>query len=94
MKAKNEHITVRHSSLYLASGDDSLPRLRLAHDAPEALVVASMRYFDDDMTAVPGMVTELPTFIERARRIDPGFGCSPQVLNLILDSRDTARRRR
>ena len=93
MRAKNEHITVRHSSLYLASGDDSLPRLRLAHDAPEALVVASMRYFDDDMTAVPGMVTELPTFIERARRIDPGFGCSPQVLNLILDSRDTARRR-
>lgn len=93
MKPKNEHSTARHSSLYLTSPDDSLPRLRLAPDAPEALVVAAMRYFDDDMTAVPGMVTELPAFIERARRIDPGFGCSPQVLNLILESRDSARRR-
>lgn len=93
MKAKNEHIIIRHSSLYLASADDSLPRLRLAPDAPEALVVAAMRYFDDDLTAVPGMVTELPAFIERARRIDPGFSCSPQVLNLILESRDAERRR-
>lgn len=93
MKPKNEYSTARHSSLYLASPDDTLPRLRLASDAPEPLVMAAMRYFDDDLTAVPGMVTELPTFIERARRIDPGFGCSPQVLNLILDSRDAERRR-
>lgn len=92
MKPKNEHSTARHSSLYLASPDDTLPRLRLVPDAPEALVMAAMRYFDDDLTAVPGMVTELPAFIERARRIDPGFGCSPQVLNLILESRDTVRR--
>ena len=93
MKPKNEHTPSRHSLLYLASADDALPRLRLAADAPEALVVAAMRYFDDDMTAVPGMVTELPAFIERARRIDPGFCCSPQVLNLILECRDAARRR-
>lgn len=93
MKPKNEYSTARHSSLYLASPDDTLPRLRLASDAPEPLVMAAMRYFDDDLTAVPGMVTELPTFIERARRIDPGFGCSPQVLNLILESRDAERRR-
>ena len=93
MKAKNEHIPSRRSSLYLASADDTLPRLRLAPDAPEALAMAAIRYFDDEMTAVPGLVTELPTFIERARRIDPGFVCSPQVLNLILESRDAARRR-
>lgn len=93
MKPKNEYSTARHSSLYLASPDDTLPRLRLASDAAEPLVMAAMRYFDDDLTAVPGMVTELPTFIERARRIDPGFGCSPQVLNLILESRDAERRR-
>ena len=70
MKAKNEHIPSRRSSLYLASADDTLPRLRLAPDAPEALAMAAIRYFDDEMTAVPGLVTELPTFIERARRIE------------------------
>ena len=32
-------------------------------------------------------------FYRACTRIDPGFVCSPQVLNLILESRDAARRR-
>ncbi|MDE6157231.1 MAG: DEAD/DEAH box helicase family protein, partial [Muribaculaceae bacterium] len=40
----------------------------------------------------PGMVPELPAFIENARRIDPQFHCYPDALNYILEARDRRRR--
>lgn len=69
-------------------------RLRLSLDAaaPSALVRAAMRYFDDDALAVKGLVVELPAFIERARKLDPSFVCTPQALNFILEQRDRQRR--
>lgn len=69
-------------------------RLRLALDAgaPSALVRAAMRYFDDDFLAVKGLVVELPAFIERARKLDPSFVCTPAALNMILEERDRQRR--
>ena len=70
-------------------------RLRLRPGGPNqtALTMAAMRYFDDDLFAVPGMVTELPAFIEQAKRIDPRFYISTDALNLILEERDNRRRR-
>ncbi len=56
--------------------------------------MAAMRYFDDDYFAVPGMITELPAFIEQVKRLDPRFYISSDALNLILDERDSRRRRR
>lgn len=67
-------------------------KLRLGDGAPKQLAVAAMRYFDDDMVAVPGMIAELPAFIEHATRIDPQFHCYPDALNFILEERDRRRR--
>lgn len=68
-------------------------RLRIGATDSESVAMAAMRYFDDDMFAVPGMVSELPAFIEQVRRLDPRFYVSPDAFNLILDERDNLRRR-
>ncbi|MCM1068087.1 MAG: DEAD/DEAH box helicase [Muribaculaceae bacterium] len=78
----------RRSSLYMSYVGGRRLKLRPGTDAPEALLMAAMRYFDDDMTAVPGMVPELPVFIEQARRLDPQFHCYPDALNYIIEERD------
>ncbi len=67
-------------------------RLRIGSSNQEAVAMAAMRYFDDDLFAVPGMVSELPAFIEQAKRLDPRFYVSPDAFNLILDERDHLRR--
>lgn len=71
-------------------------RLRLRPGAANQadILMAAMRYFDDDYFAVPGMITELPAFIEQVKRLDPRFYISSDALNLILDERDSRRRRR
>lgn len=71
-------------------------RLRLRPGATNQadILMAAMRYFDDDYFAVPGMITELPAFIEQVKRLDPRFYISSDALNLILDERDSRRRRR
>ncbi|MCH5221986.1 MAG: DEAD/DEAH box helicase [Muribaculaceae bacterium] len=93
-KGKQPESTSAHqSALYMAYVGGRKLRLRLAENAPEALVVAAMRYFDDDLHAVPGLVAELPIFIENARKIDPRFHCYPDALNYILESRDHRRRK-
>ena len=69
-------------------------RLRLGEVNQKAIAMAAMRYFDDDMAVVPGMITDLPTFIEQARRLDPRFHISSDALGMILDERDRSRRQR
>lgn len=67
-------------------------RLRIAPNAPEALTISALRYFDDDACVTPGMLAELPAFIETARKADPSFHCTTDALNLILEERDRRRR--
>lgn len=67
-------------------------RLELTKKAPAPLVVAAMRYFDDNMIVEPGMIPELTTFIDAARRADPSFFVSPDALYYILEERDRRRR--
>lgn len=67
-------------------------RLVLPDTASGSLAVAALRYFDDDMSVVPGMEAELPAFIEQARRIDPRFFVSPDAMYAILEERDSRRR--
>lgn len=68
-------------------------RLRTAPNAPQELGIAAMRFFDDDSYAIKSRIHELPSFIEAARRIEPGFHCTGDALNLILEERDRLRRR-
>lgn len=68
-------------------------RFRPGNTNTEALSMVAMRYFDDDFFAVPGMVPELPSFIEQAKRFDPRLYVSSDALSLILDERDSRRRR-
>lgn len=82
----------RRSSIYISYAGGRRLKLRPGSAAPEELSIAAMRYFDDELTAVPGMVPELPAFIENARRIDPQFHCYPDALNYILEARDRRRR--
>lgn len=82
----------RRSSIYMSYVDGRRLRLRPGTDASGELAIAAMRYFDDELNAVPGMVPELPAFIENARRIDPQFHCYPDALNYILEARDRRRR--
>lgn len=67
-------------------------RLELTKKAPAPLIVAAMRYFDDNMLVEPGMIPELTTFIDAARRADPSFFVSPDALYYILEERDRRRR--
>ena len=83
----------RRPALYISYRGGRKLRLRLGQDTPEELTMAAMRYFDDDMVAVPGMVAELPSFMERARKIDPRFHCYPDALNYIIEERDRRRRK-
>lgn len=78
--------------LYISYTGGRRLRLHLPEKTPEALAVAALRYFDDDMVATPGMIPDLPAFIENARRIDPRFHCMPDALNYILEARDRRRR--
>ena len=71
---------------------DGVLRLVLPDTASGSLAVAALRYFDDDMSVVPGMEAELPAFIEQARRIDPRFFVSPDAMYAILEERDSRRR--
>lgn len=80
------------SALYISYTGGRRLKLHLGQNAPDALAVAAMRYFDDEMVAEPGMVAHLPAFIENARKIDPQFHCYPDALNYILEARDRARR--
>lgn len=82
----------KRSSLEMSYKGGRRLMLRLGTTAPEGLAMAAMRYFDDDFTAVPGMVAELPAFIEQARKLDPQFHCYPDALNYILEERDRLRR--
>lgn len=82
----------RRSSIYMSYIGGRKLKLRPGTDASEEMAIAAMRYFDDDLTAVPGMIPELPAFIENARRIDPQFHCYPDALNYILEARDRRRR--
>ena len=52
-------------------------KLRPGTDASEEMAIAAMRYFDDDLTAVPGMIPELPAFIENARRTTRSSTATP-----------------
>lgn len=81
----------RRSDIYMSYEDGRKLKLHICDGAPAELAVAALRYFDDDMTAVPGMVAELPAFIENAKRIDPHFHCYPDALNHILEARDRRR---
>lgn len=67
-------------------------RLLLPESSSDALAVAALRYFEDDMAVAPGMTAELPAFIEQARRIDPRFFVSPDAMYAILEERDSRRR--
>lgn len=69
-------------------------RLRLPSGTPRELSYAAMRYFDDELNAVDGMIAELPNFIDNARRIDRSFHCSSDALNYILEERDRRHRRK
>lgn len=80
------------SALYISYNGTRRLKLHLSENAPEALAVAAIRYFDDDMVAEPGMVAHLPAFIDNARKIDPQFHCYPDALNYILEARDRTRR--
>ncbi|MDE6853761.1 MAG: DEAD/DEAH box helicase [Muribaculaceae bacterium] len=81
----------RRSDIYMSYKDGRKLKLHICDGAPSELAMAALRYFDDDMTAVPGMVSELPSFIENAKRIDPHFHCYPDALNHILEARDRRR---
>lgn len=82
----------KRSSLEMSYKGGRHLRLRLGPNAPEGLAMAAMRYFDDDFTAVAGMVADLPDFIEQARKLEPQFHCYPDALNFILEERDRRRR--
>ena len=78
--------------LYISYTGGRRLRLHPGDKSPAELQVAALRFFDDDLVATPGMVPELPSFIENARRIDPRFHCMPDALNYILEARDRRRR--
>lgn len=82
----------RRASLYMSYVGGRRLRLRPGTNAPKEIAMAAMRYFDDDLVAEPGMIADLPTFIETARKIDPQFHCYPDALNYILEERDRRRR--
>lgn len=67
-------------------------RLRIGQYQADEIALAALRYFDDENCAAPGMVAELPAFIEQARKIDSHFHCTSDALNLILEERDRLRR--
>ncbi len=67
-------------------------RMRLCDATPKELSLAAMRFFDDDFYATIGMVPELPSFIEQARRLDRSFHCTSDALTYILEERDRLRR--
>ncbi|MDE6157787.1 MAG: ATP-dependent helicase, partial [Muribaculaceae bacterium] len=48
----------RRSSIYISYAGGRRLKLRPGSAAPEELSIAAMRYFDDELTAVPGMVPE------------------------------------
>lgn len=80
----------QRSSLCLSDG-----RLRLVAgaNAPAELLIAAMRFFDDDLIANEGMICDLPSFIDTARRIEPTFYYSNEAINFILEHRDRCRRK-
>ncbi len=67
-------------------------RLRLADVTPQEVVMAAMRFFDDDFYAVGGMVSELPSFIRQTKRLDSSFHVTSDALTFILEERDRLRR--
>lgn len=69
-------------------------RLRTTRNTPRELAINALRFFDDDFFAVPGMVEQLPTFIEQSQKIDKSFHCTTDALNLILEERDRNSRAR
>ncbi len=79
--------------LYMSYTGGRRLRLYPGTRAADAMTVAALKYFDDDFVATPGMVPDLPSFIDTARKIDPQFHCMPDALNYILEARDRRRRK-
>lgn len=90
---KVQHYTPRRSAIYMAYPGGRRLKLYLTPQAPKELTVMAMKYFDDDMTAVDGLVADLPDFISHARKTDPQFVCHNDALNYILEERDRRARR-
>ena len=82
-----------YSSLYLTYSEDRAVRIRIGSVKRASMKLLACEYFSSDGVALPDKVTELESFIIRAKEIDPDFHCYPDVLDFISQAKDSDYRR-
>ena len=82
-----------YSSLYLTYSEERAVRIRIGSVKRASMRLLASEYFSSDGVALPDKVTELESFIIRAKELDPDFHCYPDVLDYISQAKDSDYRR-
>ncbi len=78
-----------YSSLYLTYSEKRSVRIRIGSVKRASMRLLAAEYFSADGVVLPGKVTELESFIVRAKELDPAFKCYPDVLDFISEAKDS-----
>ncbi len=82
-----------YSSLYLTYSEKRTVCIRIGSVRRALMRLLAAEYFSADGVVLPGKVTELESFIVRAKELDPAFTCYPDVLDFISEAKDSAYRK-
>ncbi len=78
-----------YSSLYLTYSEKRSVCIRIGSVRRASMRLLAAEYFSADGVVLPGKVTELESFIVRAKELDPAFTCYPDVLDFISEAKDS-----
>lgn len=78
-----------YSSLYLTYSEKRSVCIRIGSVRRASMRLLAAEYFSADGSALPGKVTELESFIVRAKELDPAFHCYQDVLDFISEAKDS-----
>lgn len=78
-----------YSSLYMTYSEKRVIRIRIGSVKRASMRLLAAEYFSSDGTVLSDKLTELESFIVRAKELDPTFRCYPDVLDFISEVKDS-----
>lgn len=78
-----------YSSLYMTYSEKLVIRIRIGSVKRASMRLLAAEYFSSDGTVLSDKLTELESFIVRAKELDPTFRCYPDVLDFISEVKDS-----
>lgn len=91
--ARRRYYMPDYTSVYVEYCGGRVVKIRYGTVCSEEMRRLAADYFDRDNVVLPGAYRHFENFIKQAKEIDPGFRCYDDALCLILERRESQRRR-